>query len=148
MIIQVCPGALSQPLQPAKVEPVLAVAVALAAEPLGRMTPQLAEQVIPDGETITLPLPVPIKSTVRSGPEPPVLVPVKQITFACMFEVTIAPDDERFPILWFVFTVAEIRVPPQAPPVAVIIPVESTDTMSGVFEAHVTWLVISLVTGG
>ena len=78
----------------------------------------------------------------------PVPVPVKQITFACMVEVMIAPDDDIFPALEFVFTVAEIRVPPHERPVAVIRPVELTDTISGVFEVQVTWFVMSLVTGG
>jgi hypothetical protein len=47
-----------------------------------------------------------------------------------------------------VVTVAEIIVPPQDTPVAVISPVEFTVTICGVFELHVTWFVMSLVTGG
>ena len=43
---------------------------------------------------------------------------------------------------------AETSVLPQEPPVAVIVPVESTVTICGVFEFQVTWLVMSLVTGG
>lgn len=60
----------------------------------------------------------------------------------------IAPDEDIFPMLLFVFTVAEMREPPQAEPVAVSRPFESTVAMSGVFDAHVTWLVMSFVTGG
>ena len=92
-----------------------------------------------------LPVPGPKKFTVRSGPEP---VEVKQTTFAVMDPVTIAPDEDILPALLFVVTVAEIRVPPQAKPVTAIRPVELTVTMSGVLEVHLTWFVISLVTGG
>ena len=66
---------------------------------------------------------------------------------ACMLPVTIAPLDVRLPWL-FVVTVAEIIVPPQEWPVAVIKPVAFTVTMSGVFETQTTWFVMSLVTGG
>jgi hypothetical protein len=66
-----------------------------------------------------------------------------------MVPVTIAPDDDTFPILWLVVTVAAIRVSPQASPVAVIRPVAaSTVTIPGVFELHTTWFVMSFETGG
>ncbi|HXY02847.1 MAG TPA: hypothetical protein VEI49_04675 [Terriglobales bacterium] len=65
-------------------------------------------------------------------------LPVKQVTFAVIVPVTIAPEEEIPPVLLFVFTVAEIKVFPQAWPVAVINPVELTVTICGVFEVHVT----------
>jgi hypothetical protein len=65
-----------------------------------------------------------------------------------MFPVTTAPGEDNPPSVLFLFTVAEIRVFPQARPVAVIRPVDVTVTICGVFETHVTWLVISLVAGG
>jgi hypothetical protein len=73
---------------------------------------------------------------------------VKQITFAVILPVTIAPEEDRFPVLLFVVTVAETRALPHARPVAVKRPVELTVTIWGVFEFQVTWLVMSLVTGG
>jgi hypothetical protein len=65
-----------------------------------------------------------------------------------MEPVTSAPDDDIPPELLFVVTVAEISAPPHAAPVTVITPVEFTVTSCGVFEVHVTLLVMSLVTGG
>ncbi|GAC1437198.1 MAG: hypothetical protein NVS1B11_30460 [Terriglobales bacterium] len=59
-----------------------------------------------------------------------------------------APEEDKFPTLLFVVTVADTRVFPQSMPVEVITPEESTVTMPGVFEDHVTLAVISLVTGG
>jgi hypothetical protein len=90
-----------------------------------------------------VPWPVPAKSTVSDGP-----VPVKQTTLAVMFPVTMAPDESTFPVLWFVFTVAETNALPHPSPVAVSNPEESTVTIPGVFEVHMAWAVTSLVTGG
>jgi hypothetical protein len=59
-----------------------------------------------------------------------------------------APDDEIPPSLELVFTVAEISAAPQARPVTVRSPEESTVIICGVLEFHVTLLVMSLVTGG
>src|ERR1700686_3036483 len=73
---------------------------------------------------------------------------VKHITFAVILPVTSAPEEDRFPVLLFVVTGAEIRALPHARPVAVIKPVALTVTIWGVFEFQVTWLVMSLVTGG
>jgi hypothetical protein len=103
---------------------------------------QLFVQLRPAGELVTVPVPVPAKFTARIGPE------AKHTTFAVMLAVTIAPEDDRPPLLLFVFTVAETRVFPQASPVAVISPVELTLTTCGVFEVQMTWFVMSLVTGG
>jgi len=47
-----------------------------------------------------------------------------------------------------VVTVADTREFPQTCPVAVNKPVELTVTIWVSFEAHVTWFVISLLTGG
>jgi hypothetical protein len=97
----------------------------------------------------TVPDPAPEKFTVRRKavpPDPP--EPEKQITFACIVPVTIAPEEERLPALLFVWTVAATRVLPHALPVAVINPVESTVTICGALEVQTTWLVMSFVTGG
>jgi hypothetical protein len=121
----------------------LGSAVSVIIVPLTNAALQLLVQLSPAGELVTVPLPVPRKFTVRIDAEP-----VKQVTFAVMVPVTMAPDEDSPPLLLFVFTVAEIRVPPQAWPVAVIRPVVFTVTICGVFEAQITWLVMSLVTGG
>jgi hypothetical protein len=65
-----------------------------------------------------------------------------------MYPVTSAPDEEIPPELWFVVRVAEIKVPPHAIPVTVSNPDESTVIICGVFDAQVTWLVMSFCTGG
>jgi hypothetical protein len=95
---------------------------------------------MPAGELLTVPLPE--TDTVRIGPKP-----VKQTTFAFIDPVTKAPELCTVPEL-FVVSVAETMEPPQAKPVAVSRPVELTVAMSGVFDAHVTWSVMSFVTGG
>jgi hypothetical protein len=99
---------------------------------------------------VTVPVPLPRKLTVRIGaalPPPPVLV--KQTTLAAMEPVTIAPEEDTPDPSAFVVSVAEIRVfGPQTTPVAVISPVELTVTSWLSLDAQVTWLVISLVTGG
>ena len=92
---------------------------------------------------MTVPEPGPGKFTVRVGPEP-----VKQTTLAVILPVTNAPFEVRFPVLVLVVTVAETRAFPHASPVAVNRPAEFTVTISGVLESHVTWFVMSLVTGG
>jgi hypothetical protein len=96
--------------------------------PLGKLALHVLAQLRPVGELFTLPEPVPAKSTVRVGPEPPP-EPVKQTTFAVMTPVTMAPDDDRPASLLFVVTVAETREPPQDNPVAVSNPVELTVTI-------------------
>ena len=67
---------------------------------------------------------------------PPPLELVKQATFPVIDPVTIAPDDEIPPALELVFTVAETSVAPQARPVTVRSPEESTVIICGVFEFH------------
>jgi hypothetical protein len=73
---------------------------------------------------------------------------VGHTTLAVILPVTTAPAEDIPPSLLFFVTVAEMMVPPQASPVAVIKPVELTVTICGVFEDQVTWFVMSLVTGG
>src|SRR5439155_6091994 len=53
------------PLQPVKVEPAAGVAVRVTAVPLAKLTEQVAPQLIPTGELVTVPLPVPAGVTVR-----------------------------------------------------------------------------------
>src|ERR1700739_3487772 len=62
--------------------------------------------------------------------------------------VTTPPLEPIPPELVFVLTVAETSVPPQDRPVAVSNPVELTVIICVSFEAQVTSLVMSLVTGG
>src|SRR5438552_2254003 len=53
------------PLQPVKVEPAAGVAVSVTAVPLAKLAEQVAPQLIPAGELVTVPLPVPAGLTVR-----------------------------------------------------------------------------------
>jgi hypothetical protein len=140
----------SQLSQLANVDPVFGAALSVTVVPLANEATQGEglKQLKPCEELVTAPDPFPRNVTVRAGePAPPPLL-VKHTTFAVMDPVTIAPDDEIPPELLFVFTVAEMIVPPHAAPVTVITPEESTVIICGVFEVHVTWLVMSLVTGG
>ena len=54
------------PLQPVKVEPAAEVAVSVTAVPLAKLAEQVAPQVIPAGELVTVPLPVPALLTVSA----------------------------------------------------------------------------------
>jgi len=53
------------PLQPPKVEPAAGAAVSITAVPLAKLAAQVAPQVMPAGELVTVPLPVPAGLTVR-----------------------------------------------------------------------------------
>jgi len=148
-MVQVLP--VQSPEKPAKTDDPTGVAVRVTLEPVGKLLTQFTcvlAQLIPPGELLTVPVPVPAKLSARVGSEPPLLLPVKQTTSAVMDPVTIAPVADTPPASLFVCTVAEMIVPPQGPPVTVIRPLELTVTMAGVFELQVTSSVISLVTGG
>src|SRR5438034_679532 len=54
------------PLQPVKVEPAAGVAVSVTTVPLAKLAVHVAPQVIPTGELVTVPLPVPALLTVRA----------------------------------------------------------------------------------
>src|SRR5207244_10207328 len=54
------------PLQPLKVEPAAGAAVSVTAVPLAKLAAQVAPQVIPPGELVTVPLPVPALLTVSA----------------------------------------------------------------------------------
>ena len=139
-IVQVVP--LQLPPKPPNTELPTGVAVTVTDVSIGKLVTHemsVLAQLKPEGETVTIPVPVPEKPSVRVGsPPPPPLVPVKQTTLAVIKPVTIAPDADRPLASAFVCTVAEIRVPPQGPPVTVIRPVEFTVTICGVFENQVT----------
>jgi hypothetical protein len=142
--------AVLQPPQLTNVDPAVGVAVRVTTVPTGNAAPHgivRGVQLRAVGALTTVPEPVPANVTASCGPAP-VPVPVKQVTFAVILPVTRAPEDEIPPILLFVLTVAEMRVPPQESPVAVIKPVAFTVTICGVFEFQVTWSVMSFVTGG
>ena len=137
------------PLHPPNGELPTGVAVRVTGVPLAKLAlhvPWVLAQLIPRGELVTVPEPLPAKLTVRIGDPEPVLV--KQTTFAVMDPVTMAPDEDSPPALLFVVTVAETREPPHANPVAVSSPVELIENICASFDAHVTLLVMSLVTGG
>ena len=53
------------PVQPVKEEPAAGAAVRVTAVPLGKFAAQVAPQLIPAGELVTVPLPVPDGVTVR-----------------------------------------------------------------------------------
>ena len=110
---------------------------------------QEVEQLKPLGLLATVPEPLPENANVNAGlPPPPPLELVKQTTFPVIYPVTMAPEDEIPPSLEFLFTVAEISVAPQASPVTVRSPDESTVIICGVLEFQITWVVMSFVTGG
>jgi hypothetical protein len=121
---------LSQPAQPPKEELELGVAARVMFVPEEKLPEQVDAQLSPGGVLMTVPDPVPAKSTVKETPP-------KQITVAVMYPVTIAPCDEMLPSLLLVVTVAETKALPQAFPVAVNNPVELTVAISVVLEAHV-----------
>jgi len=83
----------SHPIQPPKVEPPALVAVSVTDVPLWKLALQLVAQLIPGGELMTVPVPPPAKRIVSVGPL------VKQMTFAVIVPVTIAPEDDRPPEL-------------------------------------------------
>src|SRR5438094_475470 len=60
------------PLQPVKVEPTAGAAVSVTAVPLAKLAAQVAPQVMPAGELVTVPLPAPAGVTVRVTVQAPV----------------------------------------------------------------------------
>jgi len=109
-MVQTWPLCVSQPVQPANVEP-FGVAVRVTGVPVTNAAVHVLTQLRPGGELVTVPAPVPAKVTVRRDPDP---VPVKQITFAVIVPVTTAPEDDMLPELLFVVTVAEINELPHS----------------------------------
>src|SRR5439155_1206969 len=63
--VKVAVPARRPPLQPVKVEPPAGAAVSVTAVPLAKLAAQVAPQVMPAGELVTVPLPVPAGVTVR-----------------------------------------------------------------------------------
>lgn len=124
----VVPGELQFDQLP-NVDPEAGVAVSVTGVPTGKAWVTQGdglEQLNPDGLLETVPEPRPVKVNVNAGFPPPLPEPVKQVTFPVIYPVTIAPEDDMPPELLFVFTVAEINVAPQAWPVTVKSPEEST----------------------
>src|SRR5439155_10877481 len=64
--VQVPVPAQPPPLQPLKVEPAAGAAVSVTAVPLVKLAEQVAPQLIPTGELVTVPLPVPAGVTVSA----------------------------------------------------------------------------------
>jgi hypothetical protein len=120
--------------QPPKEEPESGVAVRRIAAPLAKLAVHAVGQVMPAGELVTKPDPVPPRLTVRVA-----VVAVGQMTLAVIFAVTTAPDEDiLLGALLFVVTLAQIRALPQASPVAVTRPVAFTVTICGVFDDQAT----------
>jgi phage tail protein X len=65
MTTEHAPVPVQAPLQPAKAEPVVALAVSVTVTPTPKFAVQVLGQVIPAGLLVTLPLPVPANVTVR-----------------------------------------------------------------------------------
>jgi len=96
-IVHTCPLAEGQfVLHPPKVPAVEAVSV-IGPVLRGKLTLQFVWQMKPEGDMETDPVPAPKKSMVKIAD--PLLVPVKQTTFAVILPVTIAPDELRPPVL-------------------------------------------------
>lgn len=108
------------------------------------------EQLNPDGLLVTIPEPsiISVSAFVVLPPPPPPPEPEKQTTLAVIYPVMIAPEADRPWESLLVLAVAETNVLPHCSPVAVSKPVELTVNICGVFEDHVTWFVMSFVTGG
>ena len=124
----VLPGEL-QFVQLPNVDPAAGVAVSVTGVPTGKAWVTQGdglEQLNPEGLLETVPEPLPVNVNVNAGFPAPLPEPVKQVTFPVINPVTIAPEDEMPPVLVFVFTVADTSVAPQASPVTVRSPEEST----------------------
>ena len=132
LIVQIrpVPSTLGHPCHPPNVP--AGTAVNIIAEPLAKpLLTQGLEALVqsrPGGELVTDPEPPPTTFRVTVGPVPPP-GPVKQTTLPVIEAVMMAPEDDRPPELLPVFTVAETRELPQAMPVAVSTPEESTVTI-------------------
>lgn len=119
------------PDQPPKVDGATGVAVRVTVVPAGKLSTQLTAVLAQlKLELVTVPVPLPRKSTVKIGAAPlPPPVLVKQTTLAVIEPVTTAPEEDTPDPSAFVATVAEIRVfGPQTTPVTFISPVELTVT--------------------
>ena len=64
------PGPLQAPLQPEKVEPEPGVAVSVTLVPLAKGAPHDAPQLIPLGDEVTVPMPLPVLLTDSEKAEP------------------------------------------------------------------------------
>jgi len=151
--VQFTPDKLSHPTQLPNVDVPVGVAVNVTTVPLVKFALQALEQPSPAGELLTVPVPVPAKSTVSVGwaplpPKPGHPGVFMSLTVTTIVEVMSAPEELLFPVLWFVCTVAETSAPPHADPVGKSTPVGVTVATVSVFEAQVTLSVISFVTAG
>jgi len=74
------------PLQPVKVEPLSGVAVSVTVEPATKLARQVGPQEMPDGEDVTVPLPVPPLDTVSGHVPAAVVVNVAVTDLAALIE--------------------------------------------------------------
>src|SRR5438270_7450213 len=102
--------------------PLAAAVNVIGPVPVAKLRPHVVEQIKPEGDTETVPVPLPRNLMVNTAA--PLLLPVKQITPLLMFPVTIAPDELRPLASLLVLTVAEMIDAPQTFPVALINPAE------------------------
>ena len=62
--VHVDPFSLSQPVHPVKIDKVAGVAVSVTGVPITKSLPQAEPQLIPGGDEVTVPLPIPVVDTV------------------------------------------------------------------------------------
>jgi hypothetical protein len=66
--VQVAAVPVQAPLQPVNADPVAAVALRVTAVPTGKAAKQVSPQRMPAGLLVTVPVPAPVRVTVRAGP--------------------------------------------------------------------------------
>src|SRR5207249_4073633 len=111
------------PFQPAKVEPLAGVAVSVTKVPLSNEAEQAAPQSIPGGLEVTVPLPVPSRTTERVGRFPAgplttvsVVLPLRAPEVAVIVVVPAARPAAR-PLASIVATVGSLLVHVTPPPI-------------------------------
>jgi hypothetical protein len=100
--VQVVPAVESQPVQPAKVEPAVAVAVSTTEEPLAKVPAQVGPQLMPAGLDVTVPVPAPSFVTVSAND-------------GCCGDTCAEADGTLAPLAFFATTVQVYVVPLVSP---------------------------------